>query len=49
MLRFTGPQLLFQRAGSVWDNYHDEGRYVAEQVGSGRAAIRLEDWSAPTR
>jgi hypothetical protein len=45
MLRFTGPQLLFQRAGSVWNNYHDEGRYVAEEVGPGRAVIRLEDWS----
>jgi hypothetical protein len=45
MLRLGGPQLLFQRAGSVWNNYHDEGRYVAEEVGAGRAALRLEDWS----
>jgi len=46
LLRLGGPKLLFERAGSVWNNYYDDGRYLLESFGDGRAAIRIEGSSS---
>lgn len=46
LLRLTGPKTLFTRAAGVWRNYHDAGSYVAEEIGDGCAAIRLDDWDS---
>jgi hypothetical protein len=42
LMRLGGPGILFARAGAVWNNYYDDGRYVLESVGDGRASIRIE-------
>ena len=42
LMRLGGPSILFSRAGAVWNNYYDDGRYVLENVGDGRASIRIE-------
>jgi hypothetical protein len=44
LLRLAGPAAIFGRASSVWRNYYDVGTSVAEQVGEGRAALRIDDW-----
>jgi hypothetical protein len=46
LMRLGGPDVLFSRAGAVWNNYYDDGRYVLEQVGDGRASIRIEGSSS---
>lgn len=46
LLRLGGPKTLFVRAESVWKNYHNVGRYVAEEIGVDRAVIRLDDWDS---
>ena len=46
LMRLGGPGILFSRAGAVWNNYYDDGRYVLEQVGEGRASIRIEGSSS---
>ena len=37
LMRLGGPSVLFNRAGAVWNNYYDDGRYVLESLGDGRA------------
>ena len=46
LMRLGGPNILFSRAGAVWNNYYDDGRYVLEHVGDGRASIRIEGSSS---
>ncbi len=46
LLKLAGPKTLFTRAGSVWKNYHNVGRYVVEAVEDHRASIRIEDWDS---
>lgn len=46
LLRLGGPRVLFARAESVWKNYHNVGRYVAEQVDAEHAVIRIDDWDS---
>jgi hypothetical protein len=46
LMRLGGPSILFSRAGAVWNNYYDDGRYVLEHVGDGRASIRIEGSSS---
>jgi hypothetical protein len=46
LMRLGGPGVLFSRAGAVWNNYYDDGRYVLEEVGDGRASIRIEGSSS---
>jgi hypothetical protein len=46
LFRLAGPKMLFARAGSVWRNYYDGGRYVFEGASDGQASIRIEDWDA---
>jgi hypothetical protein len=46
LMRLGGPSVLFSRAGAVWNNYYDDGRYVLEQLSEGRASIRIEDSSS---
>jgi hypothetical protein len=46
LLRLSRPASLFQRAVSVFRNYHDEGVFVVEAAGADRATIRIEDWSS---
>lgn len=46
LMRLGGPAILFARAGAVWNNYYDDGRYVLESVGDGRASIRIEGSSS---
>jgi len=46
MLRLTGPRTLVTRAASVWNNYHDVGLYVVEEVDDHHARLRIEDWSS---
>jgi hypothetical protein len=46
LLRLGGPSILFNRAGAVWNNYYDDGRYVLESLGEGRAVIRIEGSSS---
>jgi hypothetical protein len=46
LMRLGGPGILFSRAGAVWNNYYDDGRYVCEHVGDGRASIRIEGSSS---
>ncbi len=46
LLRLAGPAMVFHRAGSVWNNYYDDGRYVVESVGESRAALRIEGSSS---
>lgn len=46
LLRLAGPKVLFARAGSVWSNYYDGGRYVFEGAVDGQASIRVEEWDA---
>jgi hypothetical protein len=46
LMRLGGPTILFSRAGAVWNNYYDDGRYVLERVGDGRASIRIEGSSS---
>ena len=37
-----GPALVFNRAGSVWNNYYDDGRYLVESVDERSGALRIE-------
>ena len=46
LMRLGGPGILFSRAGAVWNNYYDDGRYVLEHVSDGRASIRIEGSSS---
>jgi hypothetical protein len=46
LMRLGGPGILFNRAGAVWNNYYDDGRYVLESVADGRASIRIEGSSS---
>ena len=46
LLRLTSPATLFNRAASVWNNYHSGGHYVAQTIESGRARIRIEAWDS---
>jgi hypothetical protein len=46
LMRLGGPGTLFSRASAVWNNYYDDGRYVLESVGDGRASIRIEGSSS---
>jgi hypothetical protein len=46
LLRLARPAALFQRAVSVFRNYHDEGDFVVEDAGVSRAIIRIENWSS---
>lgn len=46
LMRLGGSNVLFSRAGAVWNNYYDDGRYVLESVGDERAAIRIEGSSS---
>jgi hypothetical protein len=46
LFRLTGPKMIFPRAASVWSSYYDGGRYVVEDVSSGRAVVRIEEWDA---
>jgi hypothetical protein len=46
LMRLGGPGILFTRAGAVWNNYYDDGRYVLEGAGDGRASIRIEGSSS---
>jgi hypothetical protein len=46
LMRLGGPGVLFNRAGAVWNNYYDDGRYVLESLGDGRAVIRIEGSSS---
>jgi hypothetical protein len=46
LLRLTSPATVFNRAGSVWNNYHSAGRYVVEKLEDHRARIRIEDWDS---
>jgi hypothetical protein len=45
MFRLTGPGLLFSRAGSVWNNYYQDGTYVFEGIANHHAALRIESWA----
>jgi hypothetical protein len=44
LFKLVGPQTLFSRAGSVWNNYYDTGHYVLEGVEASRASLRIEGW-----
>ena len=46
LMRLGGPHVLFNRAGAVWNNYYDDGRYVLEELGDGRAIMRIESSSS---
>ncbi len=46
LLRLGGPTLVFNRAGSVWNNYYDDGHYVVESVGEGGGALRIQGSSS---
>lgn len=46
LMRLGGPGILFNRAGAVWNNYYDDGRYVLETLSEGRAVIRIEGCSS---
>jgi hypothetical protein len=46
LFRLTGPNVVFARAGAVWNNYYDQGTYVFEGSQAGRASIRIEGWHA---
>jgi hypothetical protein len=46
LMRLGGPSVLFNRAGAVWNNYYDDGRYVLESLGDGKAVIRIEGSSS---
>jgi hypothetical protein len=46
LLKLAGPGTLFKRAESVFNNYHNVGRYVAESSGPQHASIRLENWNS---
>jgi hypothetical protein len=46
LLRLGGPNVLFNRAGAVWNNYYDDGRYVLEDLADGRASLRIESSSS---
>ena len=46
LMRLGGPKVLFNRAGAVWNNYYDDGRYVLERLDDGRAAMRIEGSSS---
>ena len=46
LMRLGGPSTIFNRAGAVWNNYYDDGRYVLEQMAEGRASIRIEGSSS---
>ncbi len=46
LMRLGGPSVLFNRAGAVWNNYYDDGRYVLEELADGRAVIRIEGSSS---
>lgn len=46
LMRLGGPSVLFNRAGAVWNNYYDDGRYVLEELGNGRAIMRIESSSS---
>jgi hypothetical protein len=46
LMRLGGPNVLFSRAGAVWNNYYDDGRYVLEDFADGRAIIRIEGSSS---
>ncbi len=46
LMRLGGPSVLFQRAGAVWNNYYDDGRYVLEQFSAGRVVMRIESSSS---
>ncbi len=42
LMRLGGPSLVFNRAGSVWNNYYDDGRYLVESVEETSGALRIE-------
>jgi hypothetical protein len=44
LFKLAGPQTLFSRAGSVWNNYYDTGHYILESVEDSRATIRIDGW-----
>ena len=46
LMRLGGPALVFNRAGSVWNNYYDDGRYRVESVGETSGAMRIEESSS---
>jgi hypothetical protein len=46
LMRLGGPTLVFNRAGAVWNNYYDDGRYLVESVGEDRGALRIEGSSS---
>jgi hypothetical protein len=46
ILRLAGPGTLFTRSASVWNNYHNTGKYIPEEIESNRACIRVEDWGS---
>jgi hypothetical protein len=46
LLRLSRPASLFQRAVSVFRNYHDEGQFVVEEANDTRATVRIENWSS---
>jgi len=46
LMRLGGPALVFNRAGSVWNNYYDDGRYLVESVGEGSGALLIEGSSS---
>jgi hypothetical protein len=46
LMRLGGPSVLFNRAGAVWNNYYDDGRYVLEELAGGRAIMRIESSSS---
>ncbi len=46
LMRLGGPGLVFNRAGSVWNNYYDDGRYLVESVADGNGTLRIEGSSS---
>lgn len=46
LMRLGGPEMVLSRAGAVWNNYYDDGRYVLESVGDGRGVLRIEGSSS---
>jgi hypothetical protein len=46
MLRLAGPKTIFMRSTSVWNNYHNSGRYIVEELSDRHATLRIEEWSS---
>jgi hypothetical protein len=44
MLRFTTPMVLIERATSVWERYHDSGRWEVETQGKQRFVGKLHEF-----